>query len=189
MPFTFTPTAISDVVLVESQSFPDPRGWFREGFKTADFAEAGLPSEFAQDNLSFSVARVVRGLHFQHEPKPQGKFVSVASGEIWDVALDIRAGSPTFGRWVGEVLSLENGRALWIPPGFAHGFCVLSGDGAVVTYKCTNEFVGALDGGLRFDDPTVAVEWPVSNPVLSEKDRRLPLLADIATPFTYSPPA
>lgn len=178
MPFTFSPLRINGVVLVDSRTFPDERGWFREGFRSDDFFDAGLPDHFVQDNCSYSTRGVLRGLHFQHHPKPQGKLVSVAHGEIFDVAVDLRVSSPTFGAWIGEVLSSENGRALWIPEGFGHGFCVLS-EGAVVTYKCTNPFDPKLDAGVRFDDPAIGVEWPGSDWVLSEKDRELPLLGDI----------
>ena len=183
MPFTFTPLAIPDVILVESRPFPDLRGWFREGFRSGAFAGAGLPAAFVQDNVSYSTRGVLRGLHFQRAPRPQGKYVAVGFGEIWDVAVDLRTGSPTYGRWVAEVLSLDNGRSLWIPPGFAHGFCVLS-DGATVTYKCTNEFDGSLDAGVRYDDAALAVEWPVTAPVLSEKDRDLPSLSELGQVFT-----
>ena len=185
MPFTFTPTAIADVVLVESKAFGDNRGYFREGFKRSDFAAAGLPTEFVQDNVSRSTQDVLRGLHYQRDPFAQGKLVSVARGAVFDVAVDIRAGSPTYGQWVGEELSDENGRMLWLPAGFAHGFCVLSPI-ADVTYKVAGgEYSGPHDGGIRWDDPSIGVVWPTASPVLSDKDAALPLLADCGHGFVY----
>ena len=184
MPFTFTPTAIEAVVLVESKTFADNRGYFREGFKRSDFADAGLPIDFVQDNVSFSSNSVLRGLHFQRNPYPQGKLVSAPHGAIFDVAVDLRVGSPTYLQWVGEELSEANGRLLWVPPGFAHGFCVLS-ESAVVTYKVSGEFSAAHDGGVRWNDPSIGVEWPVIDPVLSAKDAALPSLADCEHGFTF----
>ena len=185
MPFTFHPTVIADVVMVESRQFPDERGFFREGFKQSEFASAGLALTFVQDNVSRSRQGVLRGLHFQTGAKAQGKLVSVARGEVFDVAVDIRTGSPTYGQWVCETLSDSNGRMLWIPAGFAHGFCVLS-EFADLTYKCTDEFSAAHDGGVRWDDPAIGVQWPVSDPVLSAKDLELPLLAECVHGFTYT---
>ena len=176
MPFTFTRLAIPDVVLIESRSFSDERGYFRESFKMSDFIAAGLPASFAQDNLSRSSKGVLRGLHFQRDPRAQGKLVGAARGAIFDVAVDLRLGSSTYGSWVGETLSDENSRQLWIPPGFAHGFCVMT-DFADVAYKATHEYSGAHDGGIRWDDPSIGVQWPVDDPILSDKDRELPLLA------------
>ena len=185
MPFSFSPTEITDVVLVESKSFADNRGFFREGFKRSEFAAAGLPVEFVQDNVSRSAAGVLRGLHYQRDPFAQGKLVSVVQGEIFDVAVDIRSGSPTYGQWVGETLSDENGRMLWLPAGFAHGFCVLSAF-ADVTYKVAGaEYSGPHDGGIRWDDPDIAIAWPVTDPVLSDKDAALASLADCGHGFTY----
>ena len=180
MPFTFRPLAIADVVLVESRIFPDDRGYFREAFKLSDFTDAGLPTDFLQDNLSRSRRGVIRGLHFQRPPFAQGKLVSVVRGEIFDVAVDIRPGSPTLGHWVGEKLSDDNGRLLWIPPGFAHGFCVLS-EFADVTYKVSAaEFSTPHDGGIRWDDPAIGITWPLDGftVVLSAKDADLPSLGD-----------
>ena len=186
MPFTFTATAIPEIVLIESQTFADNRGFFREGFKRADFAAAGLPTKYVQDNVSRSTAGVLRGLHYQRDPAAQGKLVSVARGIIFDVGVDIRTGSPTFGQWVGETLSDDNGRMLWIPSGFAHGFCVLS-DLADVAYKVAgSEYSGPHDGGIRWDDPTIGIVWPVDEPVLSDKDAALPSLADCGHGFVYA---
>ena len=186
MPFTFAATAIPEIVLIESRAFADNRGFFREGFKRTDFAAAGLPSEFVQDNVSRSSAGVLRGLHYQRDPRAQGKLVSVARGAIFDVAVDIRTGSPTYGRWVGETLSDDNGRMLWIPAGFAHGFSVLS-ELADVTYKVAgSEYSGPHDGGIRWDDPTIGIVWPVDEPILSDKDATLPSLADCGHGFVYA---
>lgn len=175
------------MVLIESRVFADNRGFFREGYKRSDFAAAGLPTEFVQDNVSRSTRGVLRGLHFQRSPKAQGKLVSVANGSVLDVAADLRVGSPTYGRWVAEELSGDNGRMLWIPVGFAHGFCVLS-ETADLTYKCTDEFSAVDDGGIRWDDPAIGVQWPIADPVLSAKDLELPLLADCDPGFTYQAP-
>jgi dTDP-4-dehydrorhamnose 3,5-epimerase len=187
MPFTFTPTAVTDVVLVESRTFSDHRGWFSEGFKASEFASAGLPSVFAQDNRSRSHRGVVRGLHFQRNPMAQGKLVTCGRGAVWDVAVDIRVGSPTYGRWVAEELTEDNGKMLWIPGGFAHGFAALT-DAAELVYKCTQEYSGPHDGGVKWDDPAIGITWPVDVDavIVSDKDRDLPLLAECDHGFTYS---
>lgn len=178
MPFTFTRLAIPDVVLVEARSFSDERGYFRESYKATDFAREGLPTSFLQDNLSRSSKGVLRGLHFQRHPYAQGKLVGAARGAVFDVAVDLRPGSSTYGEWVGETLTDENARLLWIPPGFAHGFCVLS-DIADLAYKATAEYSGPHDAGVRWDDPAIGIRWPIVDPILSDKDRDLPLLADL----------
>ncbi len=188
MPFTFHEFDVRGVVLVESIPFGDDRGKFFEAFKASEFEAAGLPGSFRQDNQSSSVPGVLRGLHFQRDPYAQGKLVSVSSGAIWDVAVDIRAGSPSFGEWVGVELAADDGRALYIPPGFAHGFCVLGTDAATVRYKCTNEYSHPHDGGVRWDDPDVAVSWPIdTDPILSAKDIAQPLLRDCDHGFVYKP--
>ena len=185
MPFTFQPTPLHGVVLVESRIFPDDRGHFREGFKASEFAAAGLPTEFLQDNTSRSKRGVIRGLHFQTDPRAQGKLVSVTAGSVFDVAVDLRHGSPTFGEWFGSELSEANGRLLWIPAGFAHGFSVLS-ESADLVYKCTDEFSAAHDGGIAWNDPQFAVDWMVSAPIISDKDARLPLFANSDPGFVFS---
>ena len=185
MPFTFHPTALVDVVVVEPSTFVDARGSFRETFKASDFAEAGIPAEFVQTNLSVSRTGVLRGLHFQIDPAAQGKLVSCSAGSVFDVAVDLRHGSPTFGQWTAEELSVANGRMLWIPVGFAHGFCVLEGD-AVLTYSVTSAYSAPHDGGIAWDDPDIGVAWPVAEPVLSDKDRALPLWRDCDPGFRYS---
>ena len=171
-------TPIPDLLVIEPRVFGDERGFFLETFNAARFAERGLPTEFVQDNHSRSARGVLRGLHYQRR-SPQGKLVSVVRGEIWDVAVDIREGSPTFGQWYGMTLTEKKRQLLWIPPGFAHGFCVLS-DGADVLYKCTTLYDAADDRGIRWNDPALGIEWPIADPILSAKDRALPSLAEAA---------
>ena len=166
-----TPTALPGVLLVEPKVFGDVRGYFFEAYSARRYAEAGIPpapAAFVQDNVSFSQRGVLRGLHFQH-PYGQGKLVGVLRGEVFDVAVDVRRGSPTFGRWVGERLSGENARQLYIPPGFAHGFLVMS-DEALFAYKCTDYYHPEAERSIRWDDPRIGVEWPVDGPVVSAKD-------------------
>ncbi len=167
-------TDLPGVKLIHPRVFEDARGFFMETWHRARYREAGLP-DFVQDNLSCSKKGVLRGLHFQH-PHPQGKLVQVLAGEIFDVAVDIRQGSPTFARWVGVVLSSKNRRQLYIPEGFAHGFCVLSEE-ALVAYKCTDVYHPEADRGLRWDDPDIGIAWPIEDPILSPKDAGAPRLA------------
>lgn len=167
----FTPTAIPDVVLIEPQVFADERGFFMETWQRRKFAEAGIDVDFVQDNHSRSVKGTLRGLHYQLPPHAQGKLVRVTVGEVFDVAVDIRRGSPTFGRWVGEYLSAQNKRMLWIPPGFAHGFYVTS-DVAEFQYKCTDYYAPACERCIRWDDPQLAIAWPLAGePLVSGKDK------------------
>jgi dTDP-4-dehydrorhamnose 3,5-epimerase len=184
MPFTFARLEIPEVVLIEARAFIDARGYFQETYQRSAFVAAGIAETFVQDNHSRSRRGVLRGLHYQKDPAAQGKLVSVLRGEIFDVAVDLRQGSPTFGRWVAAVLSEENHRLLYVPAGFAHGFCVLS-DVADVTYKVTAEYSPEHDRGVRWDDPQIGVEWPVAEPLLSEKDRQHPYLADADLNFRY----
>lgn len=177
MPFEFERLAIPDVVLVTPRVFPDERGFFKELYKYSDFAAFGIKERFVQDNFSKSSKDVLRGLHYQIEPKAQGKLVSCNKGEIFDVAVDIRAVSETFGRWVSAVLTAENHKMLYIPPGFAHGFVVLS-DTVEVTYKCTNEYSPKDDRGIIWNDPDININWTVQTPLVSDKDSRLPRLTD-----------
>ena len=177
MSFTFTSTPLNGVVIIESKVFTDSRGYFMESFKLSDFRKAGIEFDFPQDNHSFSRTGVIRGLHYQKAPMEQGKLVSVISGKIFDVAVDLRLNSATFSRWFGTVLSEKNRTMLWIPPGFAHGFQAL--EDSHVYYKATNEFSPKDDAGVRWNDPAIAIKWPLDNPVISEKDSGLPLLADI----------
>jgi dTDP-4-dehydrorhamnose 3,5-epimerase len=171
-------TDLPGCVVVEPQVFGDARGYFFESFNSDKLAAHGLEPKFVQGNVSSSSKGVLRGLHYQW-PNPQGKYVSVIEGEVWDVAVDIRRGSPTFGKWAAVVLNAENKRHFWIPEGFAHGFVVLS-ERAVFTYMCTATYDAKADAGIRWDDPALAIDWPVSEPQLSDKDSRAPLLADVA---------
>lgn len=175
MPFRFDRLQIPDIVLIEAKRFPDNRGFFMETYKRSEFAAHGIPHTFVQCNYSHSVHGVLRGLHYQKHPQAQGKLVTVLTGQIFDVAVDIRRGSPTYGRWVGEVLSAESGRMLYVPEGFAHGFCVLSQE-ADVLYMVTDEYAGELERGIVWNDPEIGVQWPIADPVLSARDAELPLL-------------
>ena len=170
-------TQLPGVAVFVPKVFGDARGFFMETYNRQRYAEFGLDMGFVQDNFSRSQRGVVRGLHYQY-PRAQGKFVYVLSGAVLDVAVDIRRGSPTFGRWVTRELSAANHHQLWIPPGFAHGFCVLS-ETADFCYKCTDLYIPEDDRGITWNDPTVGVEWPLSDPLVSAKDRALPCLADI----------
>ena len=172
-------TALPGVLVIEPRVFRDDRGFFLESFNADRFAQHGLPTVFRQDNHSHSMKGVLRGLHYQLR-RPQGKLVSVIRGRVFDVAVDIRRGSPTFGEWYGTVLTEEDPRYLWIPPGFAHGFCTLS-DVADFVYKCTEVYVGEDDRGVLWSDPSIGIQWPISNPVLSEKDQRMPTLSAVRT--------
>ncbi|WP_420644360.1 dTDP-4-dehydrorhamnose 3,5-epimerase [Candidatus Leptofilum sp.] len=184
MPFQFRPLAIPEVILVEPQLFGDTRGFFMETYQYETFAANGITPRFVQDNHSRSAKGVLRGLHYQIDPFAQGKLLKVAIGEIFDVAVDIRRGSPTFGQWIGEILSAENGRLMYVPPGFAHGFCVLS-ETADLLYKTTNYYHPASEKGISWNDPQIGIEWPVSNPLLSARDQKLPTLADADFNFVY----
>ena len=175
MPFEFKKLEIPDVVLIHPRVFSDARGYFLETYKHSDFSKAGIKEYFVQDNHSKSDKGVLRGLHYQKEPNAQGKLVYCIKGEIFDVAVDIRKGSPTCGKWVGAVLSEANKHMLYIPVGFAHGFCVIS-DVAEVIYKCTNEYSPEDDRGIIWNDPEINIQWPISDPIVSEKDRKLPAL-------------
>jgi dTDP-4-dehydrorhamnose 3,5-epimerase len=175
MPFSFRPLEIAAVVLVEPKVFPDERGFFFESFKASDFEEAGLPTRFIQDNFSYSKKDVIRGLHYQKQPKAQGKLVAVLRGSIWDVAVDIRRDSATFLKWVAMELNDKNHAMLYIPPGFAHGFLALSED-VHLLYKCANEYDPQADAGIRWNDPDIAINWPVKIPIVSKKDSMLPFI-------------
>jgi dTDP-4-dehydrorhamnose 3,5-epimerase len=174
-----TPLALPEVLLIEPRIFGDDRGWFYESFNARSFAEAtGLDVTFVQDNHSRSARGVLRGLHFQLPPAAQGKLVRVTAGSVFDVAVDIRRASPTFGRWVGETLSADNKRQLWVPAGFAHGFLALE-EGTEVIYKTTAFYNKGAEGAVRWDDPDLAIAWPLDRaPLLAAKDAAAPLLAD-----------
>ena len=164
-------TKIPDLMIVELETFEDERGTFTRSWDAETWAAKGI-GPFVQDNVSVSGAGVLRGLHFQRVA-PQGKLVSVMFGSIFDVAVDIRPGSPTRGQWVGVTLTANKPRQLWVPPGFAHGFCVTDGP-ATVHYRCTAPYMPTEQGGLAWDDPTLGIEWPIQAPVLSQKDRNQP---------------
>lgn len=182
MAFTFTSLEIPDVVVVRPDRYDDDRGYFKEVFRSEVFAAAGLPAAFAQDNVTRSRRGVLRGLHYQLPPVAQGKLIGVVRGRIFDVAVDLRAESPTYGGWVGRTLDDDTGELLWVPAGFAHGYCVLS-ESADVMYKVSHPFEPSLSRGMAWDDPTVGVEWPISEPVLSQADQRQPTLDQIEAPF------
>lgn len=170
-------TELPGVLILEPRVFRDGRGWFGESWRRERYAEAGLPAEFVQDNVSRSSRGVLRGLHLQN-PRPQGKLVTVLDGLVWDVAVDLRAGSPQFGRWTAVELCGDTLRQFWVPPGFGHGFVVLSAE-AVFGYKCTDVYDAASEFGVRYDDPDLAIPWPMGAPQLSAKDAALPWLRDI----------
>jgi len=177
------PTELPEVLIVEPKVFGDSRGFFYESFQGTRYAEAGIPGPFVQDNLSRSVRGTLRGLHFQ-EPKAQGKLVQVLRGAVWDVAVDVRRGSPRFGRWVAVELSETTPRQLWIPRGFAHGFCVVS-DSAEFFYKCTELYAPECERSIAWNDPAIGITWPVGSPILSAKDAAAPRLADAPVLPTY----
>lgn len=170
-------TAIPGVLIIEPDVFGDARGFFMETWKASRYEEIGVREPFLQDNLSFSTRGVLRGLHYQH-PHEQGKLVSVVQGEVFDVAVDIRGGSPFFGQWVGVTLSGDNHRQFWVPPGFAHGFCVLS-ETAYFTYKCTDLYAPSTEGGIAWNDSDIGIEWPLTDVILSDKDKLYPCLRDV----------
>lgn len=171
-------TSLPGVLIIEPKVFADSRGFFVEMYQRERYQSMGFPAEFIQDNLSFSSRGVLRGMHCQ-SPHAQGKLVQVLQGEVWDVAVDIRRGSPYFGRWIAVTLSSATKKQVYLPPGFAHGFCVLS-ETALLSYKCTDAYYPGDEFGFRWDDPEVAIAWPIEQPLLSEKDACLPLLCQIA---------
>jgi len=184
MPFQFKRLEIPDVILVETQLFTDDRGYFIETFKESDFINNGISTKFVQDNFSHSIKGVLRGLHYQKNPKAQAKLVSALRGKIFDVAVDIRKNSPTYGKWVSAILSEENHCLLYIPEGFAHGFCVLSKE-ADVLYKVNQEYSQENEMGIMWNDPEINIGWPTNQPILHKKDLHFPLLKDIYNNFVY----
>lgn len=171
------PGQLNGLRLIRPRRFGDARGWFLESWQEARYRDAGLPERFVQDNFSYSARGVLRGLHFQN-PNAQGKLVMVLLGEVWDVAVDLRRGSPTFGRWQGVRLGGDEPLQFYVPPGFAHGFVVLS-DTALFHYKCTAAYSPADERSVRWDDPDLAIAWPVRDPVLSARDAAAPRLRDL----------
>ena len=183
MPFDFFSLKIEEVVLIKPRVFEDDRGSLLETFKYSDFKKREINFQFVQDNHSKSKKGLLRGLHYQLNPKAQGKLVRCIKGKIWDVAVDIRKGSPWFGKWVAVELSEENKAMLWIPPGFAHGFVAL--EDAEIIYKCTEEYDPVLDRGIIWNDPDIGITWPITEPILSEKDAKLPRLKEAENNFEY----
>jgi len=170
-------TNLPGVIIIEPKVFGDARGYFFETWQQARYEAIGIKEKFVQDNVSYSARGVLRGLHYQ-KPNAQGKLVSVLQGEVFDVAVDIRVGSPHFGQWTGVFLSGENHRQLWVPPGFAHGFCVTS-ETAYFTYKCTDVYTPQAEGGIIWNDPDIGIEWPLVDVVLSDKDKVYTKLQDM----------
>ena len=184
MPFSFKKLDMPEIILVESQPFPDDRGYFMESFKESVFIKNGINTKFVQDNFSHSTKGVLRGLHYQKSPKAQAKLVTALRGEIFDVAVDIRKNSPTYGKWLGETLSEKNHKLLYIPEGFAHGFCALSEE-ADVLYKVNNEYSPEHEKGILWNDPEMDIAWPIDKPILLEKDLLLPVLKNADNNFVY----
>jgi len=184
MPFTFKKLEIPEVILVTPKSFPDERGFFLESFKESEFASNGIKTIFVQDNFSHSVKGALRGLHYQKNPEAQAKLVIALRGEIFDVVVDIRKNSPTYGKWIGEILSENNHNSLYIPEGFAHGFCVLSEE-ADVLYKVSQEYSPEDEKGIIWNDPEINIAWPIDKPILQEKDSKLPVLKNADNNFVY----
>lgn len=184
MSFTFKKLQIPDVVIVTPNIFSDERGWFMEAYKRSDFEKNGISLKFVQDNHSKSAKGVLRGLHYQLNPNAQGKLVKVLKGRIFDVAVDIRKGSPFYGKWIGLELSDKSNQMLWIPHGFAHGFIAME-DETEILYKVTNEYSPEKDRGIIWNDPDVGIKWPIKNPILSEKDSQLPLMKNAENNFEY----
>jgi len=176
--FTFNKLNFPEVILVTPQAFGDDRGFFMETYEMDKFFKGGINRIFVQDNHSKSSKGVLRGLHFQKHPKPQGKLVRCIQGEIFDVAVDIRRDSPTYKNWAGVYLSQENKQMLWIPEGFAHGFLSLT-DNVEICYKCTDYYDKNLDAGIMWNDPQLNIDWGIKDPILSEKDKEQPLLRDL----------
>lgn len=179
----FIPSVVPDVIVIEPKVYEDTRGFFMESYNRETFAAHGISKDFVQTNHSLSVKNTLRGLHYQ-VGKPQDKLVRVIRGEVYDVSVDIRFGSPTFGKWVGEILSAANRKMLYVPIGFAHGFCVLS-DEAEFLYACTDFYHPQGERGIFWNDPDLAIPWPVLDPILSEKDKRNVKLKDITQDFIF----
>lgn len=175
MPFEFIETVLSGVVLIQPKSFPDERGEFAELYKHSDFAKAGIDVNFVQANYSISKKGVLRGLHYQESPAGQGKLVQVLTGSAFDVAVDIRQDSPTFGRWVSVTLSADRKNMIYIPEGFAHGFCALEDDTKLM-YNCSSEYSPEHERGIIWNDSTIGITWPIENPIIAERDAKFPTL-------------
>lgn len=173
----FTPTKLPEVIIIEPDVYKDSRGFFLESYQEKKYQEGGVKTQFVQDNHSNSIKNTLRGLHAQVK-QPQGKLIRVIEGEVFDVAVDIRLKSPTFKAWVGVTLSQQNFKQIYIPPGFAHGFCVLS-DSAQFEYKCTAYYDPADELTILWSDPEIGIDWPIAEPILSDKDKNAPLLSEV----------
>jgi dTDP-4-dehydrorhamnose 3,5-epimerase len=184
MPFRFTRAAIPDVMIIEPPVVADERGFFMETYKHSEFAGRGIAETFVQCNHSKSERGVLRGLHYQKHPKAQAKLVRAVSGAIYDVVVDLRSGGPTYGQWFAATLSAENRKMLYVPRGFAHGFCVIS-TAAEIFYMTTAEYAPELEAGVIWNDSELAIEWPIAEPVLSARDRAWPALKDAENDFRY----
>jgi dTDP-4-dehydrorhamnose 3,5-epimerase len=184
MNFSRLQTDLPGLVLIQAKAFHDPRGYFMELFNADSLKSCGIEEVFLQDNLSYSSKGTLRGLHFQAPPFAQGKLVTVLQGNVLDVVLDIRKGSPTYGQYAAFELSEQNRHMLYVPPGFAHGFSVLS-DTALFHYKCTQVYHKSSEGGVLWNDPALHIDWKVQSPIISEKDTLLPALHQLDSPFTY----
>ena len=180
--FTFKKLEIPDVLVIQTKIFSDKRGFFLESFKESEFISNVINKKLVQDNISHSTRGVLRGLHFQKNPKPQAKLVTVIKGKIFDVAVDIRKNSPTYGKWVSQILSEEEHNLLYVPEGFAHGFCVLSEE-ADVYYKVSNEYSSEHEDGIVWNDPNLNISWPLTDVIVSDKDKQLPLLENLENSF------
>ena len=184
MPFRFTPTKFAEVMVVDPKVFPDERGFFMETYKRSDLAAHGITDAFVQTNQSRSSRDTLRGLHYQKNPKSQGKLVRTLSGEVFDVVVDIRKGSPTYGEWLGFSLSSTNNRMLYVPRGFAHGFCVLS-EQADILYMVTEEYAPECEAGIIWNDRDLGIDWPIAEPMLSARDKNWPSLRAADNNFQY----
>ncbi len=184
MSFTFATSSLDGVVVITPRVFADGRGSFLETYKVSEFVRMGITDRFVQDNHSCSLRGVIRGMHYQKNPCAQAKLIRVSRGAIFDVAVDIRRGSPGYGRWYGNELSTENRQMLYVPAGFAHGFVALT-DEADVHYKTTSEYCRATEAGFAWNDPAIGINWPIASPLLSEKDAILPPLAEAENNFVY----
>lgn len=186
MPFRFSRLDLPEVLLIESTVFPDERGFFLETYKYSEFSRNGIAEQFVQTNHSHSSRNTLRGLHYQKEPRAQGKLVRVMLGNVFDVVVDLRRGSPRYGKWTTVELSAGNKMSVYVPPGFAHGACVVS-DEASLLYMVTAEYAPDCEAGVIWNDPALAIDWPVRNPILSERDRGWPLLSAADNNFLYQP--
>ena len=184
MPFRFDRTAVPDIMMIEPPVVSDERGFFMEIYKGSEFAAQGIAETFVQCNHSRSARGVLRGLHYQKHPKAQAKLVRAVSGAIYDVVVDLRSGGPTYGKWFAATLSAENQKILYVPRGFAHGFCVISAE-AEIFYMMTAEYAPELEAGVIWNDPELAIEWPIAEPVLSPRDRAWPSIVRADNNFSY----